>query len=199
MSCLIPCTFKVPNRIVLLRNLCRRRLHISRVFPMGFLASLFFRWAGGWPTALTPNLEDQVIFGQGFLPLNLDKPVSNCKAAVLVSVRPGYPPYLVSITLSATRGGARWKTSNSSRISLYKTWSHVRVFLFLYSGNKNKSISHDCAWKSLSNRIYFSFVWWKRMLYLGTAYFHTKYDCVLTPVRISLARIPNSTAILFCH
>jgi len=29
-------------------------------------------------------------FGQGFLPLALDTPVSNCKAAVLVLVRPGH-------------------------------------------------------------------------------------------------------------
>jgi hypothetical protein len=28
---------------------------------------------------------------------------------------PRYPPYLVSIPPSAARGGARWKTSNSSR------------------------------------------------------------------------------------
>jgi len=38
----------------------------------------------------SPNLEDQVIFDQGFLPLALDTPVSNCKSAVLVLVRPGY-------------------------------------------------------------------------------------------------------------
>ena len=38
---LILCTFKVLNRIVLLRSLFRRRLHLSRVFPMGFLASFF--------------------------------------------------------------------------------------------------------------------------------------------------------------
>jgi len=31
-----------------------------------------------------------VIFDEGFLPLALDMPVSNCKAAVLVWVRPGY-------------------------------------------------------------------------------------------------------------
>ena len=37
-----------------------------------------------------PSLEEQVIFDQGFLPLALDTPVSNCKAAVLVLVRPGY-------------------------------------------------------------------------------------------------------------
>ena len=39
---LIPCTFSVPNRIVLLRSLCRRKLHLSRVFLMGFLAIFFF-------------------------------------------------------------------------------------------------------------------------------------------------------------
>jgi len=57
---------------------------------MGFLAVFFFRRAGGWPAALTPNLEDQVIFDQGFLPLDFDKPISNSKAAVLVLVRLGY-------------------------------------------------------------------------------------------------------------
>jgi hypothetical protein len=31
-----------------------------------------------------------VIFDQDFLPLALDKPISNCMAAVLVLVRPGY-------------------------------------------------------------------------------------------------------------
>ena len=31
-----------------------------------------------------------MIFDQGFLPLALDTPESNCKAAVLVLVRPGY-------------------------------------------------------------------------------------------------------------
>jgi hypothetical protein len=39
---MIPCTFNVPNRIVLIRSLCRRRLNLSEVFPMGFLASFFF-------------------------------------------------------------------------------------------------------------------------------------------------------------
>jgi hypothetical protein len=35
-----------------------------------------------------------VIFDQGYLPLALDKPISNCKAAALVLVRPWYfiPP-----------------------------------------------------------------------------------------------------------
>jgi len=36
------------------------------------------------------NLEDQVIFGQGFLPLALDKSISNCRAAVQVLVHTGY-------------------------------------------------------------------------------------------------------------
>jgi hypothetical protein len=43
-----------------------------------------------WPIASTPNLEDQVIFDQGFLPLALDRSVSDYLAAVLVLVRPGY-------------------------------------------------------------------------------------------------------------
>jgi hypothetical protein len=43
----------------------------------------------GWPAASTPNLEDQVIFDEGFLPLALDTPVSDCRAAVLVLVCPG--------------------------------------------------------------------------------------------------------------
>jgi len=38
----------------------------------------------------SPNLEDQVIFDQDFLPVALDTPVSNRKAAVLVLVRPEY-------------------------------------------------------------------------------------------------------------
>jgi hypothetical protein len=61
-----------------------------------------------------------MIFDQGFLPLAIDKPISNCKAAVLVLVRPEY--FISSVPAisgehcpSATRGGARWKTSNSSR------------------------------------------------------------------------------------
>ena len=57
---------------------------------MGFLSVLVFRRAGVWPAASTPNLEDQVIFVQGFLPLALDTAVSNCKAAVLVLVRSRY-------------------------------------------------------------------------------------------------------------
>jgi len=43
-----------------------------------------------WYAASNPNLEDQVIFDQGFLPLAFDTPVSNYKAALLVLVRTGY-------------------------------------------------------------------------------------------------------------
>jgi hypothetical protein len=57
---------------------------------MGFLAVLFFSMSRGWPAASTPNLEDRVIFDQGFLAVALDKPISNCKATVLVLVRPRY-------------------------------------------------------------------------------------------------------------
>jgi hypothetical protein len=38
----------------------------------------------------SPNLEEKVIFDQGFLPLALDTPVSNSTAAALVFVRPRY-------------------------------------------------------------------------------------------------------------
>jgi hypothetical protein len=49
-----------------------------------------FKICRGWPAASTPNLKDQVIFDQGFLPVAVDKPISDCKAAVLVLVHPGY-------------------------------------------------------------------------------------------------------------
>ena len=39
---------------------------------------------------ITPNLEDQVICFQGFLPLAFTDPPVNRKAAVLVLVCPGY-------------------------------------------------------------------------------------------------------------
>ena len=57
-----------------------------------------------------------MIFGQGFLPLALDKAIPNGRAAVLVLVHPGilfrrYPTYLVSVPLSATWGGARFRTT----------------------------------------------------------------------------------------
>ena len=42
------------------------------------------------PAASTSNLEDQVIFGQGFRPLTIDKSISNYRAAVLVLVHPRY-------------------------------------------------------------------------------------------------------------
>jgi competence transcription factor ComK len=43
-----------------------------------------------------------VIFGQGFLPLALDNSISNCRAAVLVLVHPGYFISLVP-TISGER------------------------------------------------------------------------------------------------
>ena len=106
----------------LICSVCRRRLHLSRVSPMGFLAIFFFRWAGSWPAASTPNLEEQVIFDQGFLPLALDTPVYQRLQGSSANFGlprlfyfPGTPPYPVNILLSATRGGTQWKTSNSSR------------------------------------------------------------------------------------
>jgi hypothetical protein len=61
-----------------------------KIISYGLLSNSLFLMSWGWPAASTPNLEGQVIFDQGFLPLALDKPISNCKAAVLVSVRPWY-------------------------------------------------------------------------------------------------------------
>jgi len=58
---------------------------------MSFLAiSFFVDEQGAGLSHQPPNSEDQVIFDQGFLPVALDKSISNCRAAVLVLVRPGY-------------------------------------------------------------------------------------------------------------
>jgi len=59
----------------------------------GFLDFLFFFLVMSEELARCINLqylEGQVIFGQGFLPLALDNSISNCRAAVLVLVHPGY-------------------------------------------------------------------------------------------------------------
>jgi len=55
-----------------------------------------------------PQLGGPGDFGQGFLPLPLDKSIPNGLAAVLVLVHPGilirrYPTYLVSVPLSAIK------------------------------------------------------------------------------------------------
>jgi hypothetical protein len=117
---LIPCTFNVPLSIVFLRRLCRRKLQLSGLFPMGIFANLFSDDQGAGLQNQLPNLGEQVIFGQGFLPLALDTPASNSKEAAAFLFRPGilfhwYLPCLACNPLSATRGGARLKTSNSSR------------------------------------------------------------------------------------
>jgi hypothetical protein len=65
------------NRIVFLRNLCRRKLQLSGVFPKVIFVIFFSDELGVGLMYQTPNLEEQVIFDQGFLPLALDTPVSN--------------------------------------------------------------------------------------------------------------------------
>ena len=55
-----------------------------------FSISYFLKMKGQLARCNNPNLEDQVIFGQGFLPLVLDKSISNCQAAMLVLVHPAY-------------------------------------------------------------------------------------------------------------
>jgi hypothetical protein len=77
-------------RIKNYRRLCRRSLHLSRVLPMGFLAIFFFVEQGAGPLHHPPTWRKTRFLDQGFLPLALDTPVSNCKAAVLVLVHPGY-------------------------------------------------------------------------------------------------------------
>ena len=57
-------------------------------FLLAFL--VLWWWARSWLAVSTPTLEDRVIFGQGFLLLALDKSISNCRAAVIVLVHPGY-------------------------------------------------------------------------------------------------------------
>ena len=65
-----------------------------------------------WPAASTPNLEDQVIFGQGFLPLALDKSKSNCRAAVLVLAHTGY--FISPVpTISGVNSPIRHKIPNT--------------------------------------------------------------------------------------
>ena len=81
--------FRKPNAIPLCFSI--DLVSDFRCLVFRFLAFLvFYWWAKSWPAASTPNLEDQVIFGQGFLPLALDKSISNCRSAVLVLVHPGY-------------------------------------------------------------------------------------------------------------
>jgi len=58
---------------------------------MGFLAIFFFQMSRGLTCSINPQSGGPGdFFYQGVLPLALDTPISNCKTAVLVSVRPGY-------------------------------------------------------------------------------------------------------------
>ena len=86
-----------------------------------------------------------MIFGQGFLPLALEKSIPNCRAAVLVWSVPGilfprYPPYLVSVPLSATWGGARWETNNFSKGEMEKRTSKKNLDGRNTSGHDNKKL-----------------------------------------------------------
>jgi len=67
ISFLIPCTFSVPNLIVLLRILCRCKLHLSEVFVMVFFLTIpVFRWAGGWAYCINPQPGGQGDFWSRF-------------------------------------------------------------------------------------------------------------------------------------
>ena len=70
----------------------------------GFLALSFLWWTGSWPDASTPNLEDQVIFGQGFLPLAFVKPLQGSSICTLdrghhclLSVGPAEPRFFYEV------------------------------------------------------------------------------------------------------
>ena len=82
---------------------------------------------------VNPNLEDQVIFDQGFLPLALDKSISNCRTAVLVLVHPGYfisPVPTVSGERSSIRHlgldttGEKEKRASKKNVDWKSTSSH---------------------------------------------------------------------------
>ena len=59
---LIPCTFSVPNRIVLVHSLCSRKLHLSSVVLMGFLASIFLAMSRGLACCINPQPGGPVDF-----------------------------------------------------------------------------------------------------------------------------------------
>jgi hypothetical protein len=101
-------------------------------FPMDFLAILFLRHAAGWPAASTANLEDRVIFGQGFLPLALDKPISNCMEPVLVLVR---PRYFIS-PAPAVSGGHSPSATRESADERLATPHYIYIYLYIYMGGR---------------------------------------------------------------
>jgi len=75
-----------------------------------------------WPAASNPNLENQVIFGKGFLPLALDKSISNCRTVVLVLIQSGYfisPVPTTSVERSPIRHLGRHPMGETSNFS---TW-----------------------------------------------------------------------------
>jgi hypothetical protein len=74
-----------------------------------------------WPTASTPNLEDHTIFGQGFLPLALDKSISNCWAAVLVLV---HARYFISLVPPNYGMDTRRKRTSKENMDGRSTSSH---------------------------------------------------------------------------
>jgi hypothetical protein len=64
-------------------------LQLSGVFPILIFSTFLSDELGVGPLQQHPNMEEQVIFDQGFLPLALDTPESNSKPAAVVLVRPG--------------------------------------------------------------------------------------------------------------
>ena len=77
-----------------------------------------------------------MIFGQGFLPLALDKSISNCRAAGLVLVQPGYfispvRRWMQGVKAAVTtrnldpnqwRNREEWRLVSTRRRQLLKCW-----------------------------------------------------------------------------
>jgi len=90
-------------------------------FPMGFLAIFFFRWIGGWPAASTPQPGGPGDFCSRFSsssPWYASIELQDSSASFgppRVFYFPGTRHIWWAFPYPPPGGGARWKTSNSSR------------------------------------------------------------------------------------
>jgi len=140
------CVFPVylPYLSVCLILILRPLLYVSHYLASiqsnsnGLFSNFLFLMSRGLACCINPQPGGAGdFFYQGFLPLVLDTPVSNCKSAVLALVRPRYfispvpPQYLLSIHLSAPGGGAQWKTSNC-QMGAGRCGNIVKPYLLTY-------------------------------------------------------------------
>ena len=138
--------------------LVRLDFFLFRAFGWGFETVYFYGMGSSTPCP-TSNLEDQVICNQGFLPLafeiqlHLLQGSSSLFWSAPSILFPWYLPYLVSIPLSATWGGTRWETSNSSRES-------TKLYMLFRKWNSPRTVKriHNCTY--ITN--------WKRLMLTST-------------------------------